>query len=274
MPPRLPPLLAADDPPPFETVNETGRAPVLLVCDHASRRVPKALGDLGLPPTAFDRHIAWDIGAAEVARQLAEAFDAPLVMSGYSRLVLDPNRATDNPTAIPAVSDGQHVPANEALPPVERARRIEALFEPYHAAIAAALATFKRRKIVPAVISVHSCTPVFQGFARPWHVGVLWNRDGRLARPLIERLAAISVAGKGIAVGDNQPYSGQGGEGYTVKRHAEAAGLPHVTLEIRQDLIDTRRGARKWAKVVAEALGPLLADPALRRAPSVRGRAG
>src|SRR5690349_18545366 len=96
-----PPLLAADDPPPFETVNETGRAPVLLVCDHASRAVPKALGDLGLPPTAFDRHIAWDIGAAEVARHLAASFDAPLVMSGYSRLVLDPNRATDNPTSIP-----------------------------------------------------------------------------------------------------------------------------------------------------------------------------
>jgi predicted N-formylglutamate amidohydrolase len=252
-------------------VNQTGRAPVLLVCDHASRAVPKALGDLGLPPTAFDRHIAWDIGAADVAGHLAEAFDAPLVMSGYSRLVLDPNRATDNPTSIPAVSDGQHVPANDGLAPAERARRIAALFEPYHAAIAEALAAFKRRRVVPAVVSVHSCTPVFQGFARPWHVGVLWNQDARLARPLIERLAMI----KGVVVGDNQPYSGQGGEGYTVKRHAEAAGLPHVVLEIRQDLIDTRRGARKWAKVVAEALAPLLADPALRRAPSapaVRGR--
>jgi predicted N-formylglutamate amidohydrolase len=257
MPDPAPPLLGPDDPPPFETVNDAGRAPILLVCDHASRSVPKALGDLGLPPTAFDRHIAWDIGAADVARHLAEAFDAPLVLSGYSRLVLDPNRATDNPTSIPAVSDGQRVPANENLPAPERARRIAALFEPYHAAIAAALATFARRRVVPAVVSVHSCTPVFQGFARPWHVGVLWNQDGRLARPLIERLAAM----KGIVVGDNQPYSGQGGEGYTMKRHAEAAGLPHVTLEIRQDLIDTRRGARKWAKVVAGALAPLLGDP-------------
>jgi predicted N-formylglutamate amidohydrolase len=263
---RPPPLLAPDDPPPFETVNADGRAPVLLVCDHASRRVPKALGDLGLPPTAFDRHIAWDIGAAEVARLLAESFDAPLVMSGYSRLVLDPNRATDNPTSIPAVSDGQRVPANEGLAEPERARRIKALFEPYHGVVAAALDAFRRRRVVPAVVSVHSCTPVFQGFARPWHVGVLWNRDGRLARPLIERLAAM----KGIVVGDNQPYSGQGGEGYTMKRHAEAAGLPHVTLEIRQDLIDTRRGVRKWAKVVATALGPLLADPALRKAAAMR----
>ncbi len=264
MPPRVPPLLAPDDPPPYETVNATGRAPVLLVCDHASCRVPKALGDLGLPPTAFDRHIAWDIGAADVARHLAETFDAKLVMSGYSRLVLDPNRAPDNPTSIPAVSDGQRVPANENVSPRERAQRIAALFEPYHAAIAAALDGFARRRIAPAVVSVHSCTPVFQGFARPWHVGVLWNRDGRLARPLIERLASI----KGVVVGDNQPYSGQGGEGYTMKRHAEAAGLPHVTLEIRQDLIDTRRGARKWAKVVAAALGPLLADPTLRTAES------
>jgi predicted N-formylglutamate amidohydrolase len=269
MPARLPPLLGADDPPPFAVVNQTGRAPVLLVCDHASRSVPKALGDLGLPATAFDRHIAWDIGAADVARHLAEAFDAPLVMSGYSRLVLDPNRATDNPTSIPAVSDGQHVPANDGLAVRERTRRVVALFEPYHAAIATALAAFKRRRVVPAVVSVHSCTPVFQGFARPWHVGVLWNQDARLARPLIARLAAM----KGIVVGDNQPYSGQGGEGYTVKRHAEAAGLPHVVLEIRQDLIDTRRGARKWAKVVAEALAPLLADATLRRARSTQ-RAG
>jgi predicted N-formylglutamate amidohydrolase len=123
MPARLPPLLAVDDPPPFAIVNDAGRAPVLLVCDHASRAVPKALGDLGLPPTAFDRHIAWDIGAAEVACHLAEAFDAPLVMSGYSRLVLDPNRATDHPTSIPAVSDGEPVPANGGLSQAERARR-------------------------------------------------------------------------------------------------------------------------------------------------------
>jgi len=262
MPADLPPLLAPDDPPPFETVNPQGAAPILLLCDHAGRRVPQALGDLGLPPTAFDRHIAWDIGAADVARHLAAAFDAPLVLAGYSRLVLDPNRATDNPTSIPASSDGQRVPGNADVAPGERARRIAALFEPYHGAVAAALAGFARRGVAPAVVSVHSCTPVFQGFARPWHVGVLWNRDGRLAAPLIARLAAI----KGVVVGDNQPYSGQGGEGYTMKRHAEAAGLPHVTLEIRQDLIDTRRGARKWAKVVAGALGPLLADPALRSA--------
>src|SRR5262245_41211069 len=117
MPSRIPTLLAPDEPPPFEIVNAASRAPILLVCDHANRRVPRSLGDLGLPPTAFDRHIAWDIGAADVARHLSTTFDAPLVMSGYSRLVLDPNRATDHATSIPAVSDGQRVPANERLAP-------------------------------------------------------------------------------------------------------------------------------------------------------------
>lgn len=260
--PEIEPLLAADEPPPVATFRPEGRAPVLLLCDHASRRVPRALGDLGLPATAFDRHIAWDIGASDVAHDLARAFDAPLIHSGYSRLVLDLNRSLENPGSIPVESDGTVVPANVGLPPAERQRRVAALFEPYHGAVAAAVAAATRDGVTPAIVSVHSCTPVFKGFERPWHVGVLWNRDGRLARPLIERLAAMD----GLTVGDNEPYSGRGGEGYTVKRHAESLGLPHVTLEIRQDLIDTHHGAREWAARVAEALAPLLGDPALRAA--------
>ena len=258
--PDAKPLLAPDEPPPVAIDRPEGRAPVLLLCDHASRRVPRRLGDLGLPQTAFDRHIAWDIGALDVARELARAFDAPLIHSGYSRLVLDLNRGLENPGSIPVESDGTVVPANVGLPPEERARRVTALFDPYHGAIEAVLAGARGRGIAPTVVSVHSCTPVFKGFERPWHVGVLWNEDGRIARPLIERLAAMD----GLAVGDNEPYSGRGGEGYTVKRHAEAHGLPHVTLEIRQDLIDTHHGAREWAARVAEALAPLLADTALR----------
>ncbi len=256
----LPPLLAPDEAPAVEIVHSEGAAGFLLCCDHASRRVPRALGDLGLPPAAFDRHIAWDIGAADVARSLTHRFDAPLVMSGYSRLVIDLNRRPDDPTSIPEASDGVSVPANRAISPVERARRREALFRPYHAAIAATMARLADRVAVPAIVSIHSCTPVFKGFERPWHIGVLWNEDGRLAGPLMARLAARGD----VNVGDNQPYSARDGHGYTMRAHAEAPGLPHVLLEIRQDLIDTHRGAEQWADVLADALAPLLADPDLR----------
>lgn len=257
----LPPLLAPDEAPAVETVNPGGKGEFLLCCDHASRRVPRALGDLGLPPAAFDRHIAWDIGAADVARSLAHRFDAPLVMSGYSRLVIDLNRRLEDPTSIPEVSDGTLVPANRALATQERRRRHDALFRPYHKALDAALAELSRQVAVPAIVSIHSCTPVFKGFERPWHIGVLWNRDGRLARPLMARLAAHGD----VNVGDNQPYSARDGHGYTMSAHAETPGLPHVLLEVRQDLIDTHRGAEHWAAILAEALGPLLADRALRQ---------
>jgi predicted N-formylglutamate amidohydrolase len=265
MPPldQVPPLLAADEPPPVEiengeTLSRPGRQPMLLIVDHASRRVPRALDALGLGEAEFERHIAWDIGAAEVARQLGRTFAAPIALAGYSRLVIDLNRQLDDPTSIPEISDGTKVPANVKLAAASRAARVAALFDPYHAALDDALARLGAAG-VPVLISVHSFTPVFNGFVRPWQVGVLWNRDPRLAVPLI-----ASLRERGIEVGDNQPYSAREGQGYTVKHHAEAKGLPHVMLEIRQDLIDTHHGAAHWAGVIAEALRGPLALPELR----------
>lgn len=254
-------LLTADDPPPVEIFNDGGAAPLLMACDHAGRRVPRRLGDLGLDAASFDRHIAWDIGAAEVARQVALRLDSPLVLSAYSRLVVDVNRRPDDPTCIPEESDGTVVPANRGLPAADRVARIAALHEPYHAAIDARLAGLRRRGVVPLVIVIHSFTPVFKGFERPWQVGILWNRDGRLARPLMARLAALP----GIVVGDNQPYSGQDRHGYTMPRHVEDTGIPHALIEIRQDLIDTRHGAEQWSDTLYQVLSPLAADPALRK---------
>jgi predicted N-formylglutamate amidohydrolase len=251
-------LLAPDEPSPAELFNEGGQAAILLLCDHAGRRIPKALGDLGVEPAAFERHIAWDIGAAEVARRLAVRLDAPLVCSSYSRLVVDVNRRPDDPTCMPEESDGTRVPGNCNLSAPLRAARVAAVHEPYHRLVAERLAAVQARG-VPAVISVHSFTPVFKGVERPWHIGVLWNRDGRLARPLMARVAEL-----GVTVGDNQPYSGQDAHGYTLPRHVERAGIPHVLLEVRQDLIDTRRGAEEWSEKLYSALGPLLADPSLR----------
>lgn len=259
-------LLQPDEPPPAELFNaelldKPGDMPALLVCDHASRRVPRALGDLGLDQTAFERHIAWDIGAADVALHLARTFLAPLVLGTYSRLVIDLNRDTAQPTAIPDISDETTVPANLNLSVQDRARRIGALHAPYHATVDDALTRLRRGGAVPVVISVHTCTPVFKGFERPWHIGVLWNRDPRIAVPLIERLRARGD----LEVGDNQPYSGRDAQGYTVKHHAETHGLPAVALEIRQDLVDTHHGAAHWAGIVADALRPLLSDPTLRK---------
>lgn len=252
-------LLAQDEPPPAELFNEGGNASILLVCDHAGRRIPKALGDLGVEAAAFERHIAWDIGAAEVARRLAVRLDCPLVYSNYSRLVVDVNRRPDDPTCMPEESDGTKVPGNFNLSDALRTVRLEQVHEPYHRLVDERLVVLRQRG-VPAVISVHSFTPVFKTIERPWHIGVLWNRDGRLAEPLMKRLAELD-----IVVGDNQPYSGQDEHGYTLPRHVERLGIPHVLLEIRQDLIDTRRGAEEWSEKLYTALGPLLADPALRQ---------
>jgi predicted N-formylglutamate amidohydrolase len=257
-----PPLLDPDEAPAFELLNDAGRAPVLIVCDHASRAVPRRLHGLGLDEAVLMRHIGWDIGAAEVARRLCAALDAPAVLSGYSRLVVDCNRFPEHASAIPEVSDGVPVPGNRGLAETDRARRLAACFEPYHRAIARRLAAFAARGISPAILSVHSFTPVMNGAARPWHIGVLWDRDPRIPVPLMARLGADPNR----IVGDNQPYSAREPVGYTMRAHADPAGLPHALLEIRQDLIDTASGAEEWAAILAECLHPILARAELYRA--------
>ena len=252
----LPALLGPDEPAPFEVVNPEGAAPFLLLCDHASDRVPAALEGLGLDDAVIARHIGWDIGAAEVARRLSHRFDAPLVLSGYSRLVIDCNRELDDPTSIPEISDGVVIPGNRDLHPrAIEARQIQ-LFDPYHTAVRGILARFAKQGRSPGVVSMHSFTPVFRGEERPWHVGVLWNKDPRIPQPFIANMHADPD----IAVGDNEPYSGQDEYGYSISNHAEALGLPHVLVEIRQDLIDTHHGAAAWSERIARAMGPALLD--------------
>lgn len=257
----IPPLLATDEPPAVSILRPQGRAPLLLVCDHASRRVPRALAGLGLPEAELSRHIGWDIGAAAVTERLAARLDAPAVLTGYSRLVVDCNRRPDDPTSMPDISDGTAVPANRDLTDAGRRQRLEALFHPYHDRIAALLDGFQRRGVVPAVVSVHSFTPVMRGFQRPWHIGILWNRDPRIAVPL---LAALEAEGD-LVVGDNEPYSARTGCGHTINTHCEPAGIPSVMLEIRQDLIAEAAGAEAWAARLERLLRPILAAPALRQ---------
>jgi len=254
-------LLAPDEPAPYEVFNEAGSAPILLVCDHAAHFLPRAVGTLGLSEAELSRHIAWDIGIAEVTRALATRLDAPAVLSHFSRLLIDPNRALDDPTLIPRLSDGVIVPGNCDLSPAARQARIDGFHRPYHRAIGRLLDDMIARGPAPAVISMHSFTPVMKGAERPWQVCVLWNQDPRIPIPLL-----AGLRGQGLCVGDNEPYSGRDGHGYTLHVQAEPRGLANVLIELRQDLIDTRHGAGAWADRLGQALAAVLADPCMHEA--------
>jgi len=255
---HAPSLIGPSEPPPFRVFNPMGRSPVLVVCDHASRRIPAVLDSLGLDELALGRHIASDIGAAEVAEHLARRLDAPAVLAGYSRLVVDCNRRLDDPTSILAVSDGEFIPGNHGLTDEQKDARIRQFFEPYHDAIRRRVESFERRGIVPAFIAVHSFTPIFQQTRRPWQIGILWDTDPRIPVPLMKGLAE-----RGVVVGDNEPYSGRAPSDYTIDHHAEATGLPHASIEVRQDLVEHAQGAVEWADTLADVLSPILANPDL-----------
>jgi predicted N-formylglutamate amidohydrolase len=245
-----PPLLANDEPAPFEIVDRRGRSPLLFVCDHASNRIPRSLGGLGLSASARADHIAWDIGALDVARRLAHALGGTLIATAYSRLVIDCNRRLQDPSCIAAESDGIAVPGNRGLTPAQRRARADLLYHPYHRAIRDLLT--EKAAAHPSVVfaSIHSFTPVFQTFRRPWHIGILWNRDESLAAPMMQALRRNSE----IVVGENEPYSARDEVGYTIVEHAERAGRPHLMIEIRQDLIDTAAGAARWAAILGNAI--------------------
>ncbi|MBK7541150.1 MAG: N-formylglutamate amidohydrolase [Candidatus Competibacteraceae bacterium] len=248
-------MLDPTDPPPFTVINPDGKASVVLVCDHASNRIPANLDQLGLGSVELSQHIAWDIGAAPVARLLAERLDAPAVLAGYSRLVIDCNRPPGDPTSIAQVSDGIIVPGNLHLDDAAAEARSNEVFWPYHHAITQMLAQRWRHGNgrTPALVAIHSFTPVLNGFRRPWQLGVLWNRDARLALPLLHQFRADLE----VCVGDNEPYSGRE-VGFTMNAHGGAAGLSHVEIEIRQDLLVDTSGCERWAAVIGNALAEAL----------------
>jgi predicted N-formylglutamate amidohydrolase len=253
------PLIGPGDPPPFMTYNDHARGWMLLAADHASPFFPAAMNQLGLADWVLERHVAWDIGSDRLTRYLADELDAQAVLAGFSRLIVDPNRRLDDPTAFIEVSDGIAIPGNLGLDENQKALRVLSFYRPYHDAITARLDGFRSQGVVPALISVHTCTPVFDRVVRPWHIGVMWDRDPRIAVPLMENLRHAD----GVCIGDNEPYSGRHPHDFTVDFHAESAGLPHVGIEVRQDLVNDDTGARKWAGILARALGPVLAERTL-----------
>jgi len=226
---------------------------MLLLCDHASNAIPPELESLGLPPAQLERHIAYDIGAAEMTRAMAQALGAPAVLTNFSRLLIDPNRGLDDPTLVMRLSDGAIVPGNRHIDETGIAERIARYYKPYDAAIDASIAAAQAAGHPPAIISLHSFTPYWKAAARPWHVGVLWDHEGRLAKLLIAALQAQSD----LVVGDNEPYHG-GLPGDTIDRHATRRGLPDALIEIRQDLIATDAAARAWGERLAGIVPPCI----------------
>ncbi|MBF0268288.1 MAG: N-formylglutamate amidohydrolase [Alphaproteobacteria bacterium] len=224
-----------------------------MICDHASNVIPAHLKELGLPKAERERHIAWDIGAGAVTRQLAKQLGVAAVLGGVSRLVIDLNRAPDDANAMPVQSDGTPVPGNQNLDRDRINERIRDYFTPYHAEVSSQIARLQGLGIAPVLLAVHSFTPSMNGRSRPWHAGILWNQDDRLAAPLIEALRSEP----GLCIGDNEPYSGRD-LAYSLNRHAGAAGLLHAGIEIRQDLIETEEQAQDWARLLARLLKDLV----------------
>jgi predicted N-formylglutamate amidohydrolase len=249
--PFRPTLLAPDEPPAFTTVGRPNASPFLIVCDHAAHRIPRALGTLGISEAERRRHIGWDIGAAGVARLLAARLSAFAILQNYSRLVIDCNRDPAVETSIVTISEHTEIPGNLALSVPDRAARIAEIFTPYHNRIAAELDRRARENLPTALIAIHSFTPVYKGVVRPWHAGLLYNRDARLAHPLIAALRSYG----GLCVGENEPYAVSDESDYTIPVHAERRGAPYAEIEIRQDLIAAPPGQEAWADRLADALG-------------------
>ena len=236
-------------PPPVRVINEGGSSPYVLLCEHASRFMPPACNGLGLAAHELSRHIAWDIGAAEVAEALSRALDAPLVMAGYSRLLIDLNRPTGSPTSIPEISEATVIPGNLNLTADERAQRIALYFDPFQSAVHRLLDVRQQGGEPTTVVGVHSFTPVYKGVARPWHAGILYRKSSVFGHALAEALG-----GPSRAIAENEPYQIEDDSDYTVPVHGEARGLDAVLVEIRQDLIAEPQGAAIWSGRLAAAL--------------------
>jgi predicted N-formylglutamate amidohydrolase len=226
---------------------------VLLVCDHASNALPARYGNLGLPPSQFERHIAYDIGVEEIVNGLASRLEVPAVLSQFSRLLIDPNRGIDDPTLVMEISDGALVPGNIDIPSAERRLRLDNFYLPYHAAIDAQIDRFIAAGVKPVLISVHSFTPAWHGVPRPWHAGFLWEDDRRCTDLFLQELGKDHS----LVVADNEPYSG-GLAGDCMNVHAVGRGLAHTLIEIRQDLISDAAGVAEWTERLGACMEELI----------------
>jgi predicted N-formylglutamate amidohydrolase len=245
---------------PVIVVNENGSSPFVLVCEHAGNRIPARLGNLGLTEEDLVAHIAWDPGAEPMARRVSEILDAPLVIQPYSRLVIDCNRPPHNGESIWQVSEYTTIPGNLDLTPEQRRERVDEVFTPFHDRIARLLDDRAAAGRQNVLVTLHSFTPVYKGFQRPWHVGAQYNRMPALSRAINSLLARDA----NLVVGDNEPYPVNDETHYTIPVHGEQRGIPHAMIEVRNDLISTEAGQALWAErlaaVIVEALGVITAQ--------------
>ncbi len=246
------------DPQAVTIVNETGTSPVILLCEHASNHIPARYARLGLPPADLERHIAYDIGAAQVARQLSRHLDAVLALAGFSRLLIDCNRPLTATSSIPARSETTDIPGNRNLSDSERAERDRLYFAPFRERVAGMLDARLAAGRPTLLIGMHSFTPVFLGVHRPWQVGVLYLRAKRLAAALLDGLRADPA----LTIGVNEPYRVTLEGDYTVPWVGEARGIATALFEVRQDLIAEAAGAAAWAERLAGVLAPIAANAA------------
>ncbi|MEP6885185.1 MAG: N-formylglutamate amidohydrolase [Gammaproteobacteria bacterium] len=243
-------LLADDEPPPFIEIGRQGRSNFVILVDHAGRRIPRRLKDLGLPASELLRHIAWDIGALSVARQVAAALDATLVAQNYSRLVIDCNRDPKVASSIPRKSEAIEIPGNIDLNDLEIAARRSEVFDPYHNRISELLDERLAAARPTLLVAQHTMTDVYHGVRREMHAAVLYNRDRRCAALVLDALRRDQE----LVIGDNQPYFVSDETDYSIPHHGEARGLPHVEIEIRQDLVSDEAGQTQWAGRITRAL--------------------
>lgn len=243
-------LLDNDEVPPVLEENPGSQSPFFFTCDHYGRLIPRALGDLGVPASEMERHIAWDIGIAGVATLLAKEMGVHLIAQRYSRLVIDCNRPFESPGSIPLISEATEIPGNGGLDTAQAAARQQAIFAPYHGRIAQALDARKAQGLPTILVSLHSFTPVYAGITRPWHIGTLYHRDDRLPHLLRDKLRLEGD----LVVGDNEPYAVSDATDYTIPVHGEKRGLMHTGIEIRQDLIGDQSGQHQWAERLARIL--------------------
>ena len=248
------PLLGPDEPAAYALRNPESTLPILLVCDHASRRIPSKLADMGLDPVVRHCHLAWDIGAGPLTEKLAASLGATAVLCEYSRLVIDCNRQLMDPGAFLEFGDGVVIPGNRNLQPTDKGARADEIYWPYHRAIDTQIERFSLHDTAPAFIAIHSFTPVMNGKSRPWEIGVLWDRDRVTAEIFIHDFREA-----GFMVGDNEPYSGKAPQDFTIDHHAEPRNLSHVGIEIRQDLIHDDKGVERVAAVMHNIIASLAA---------------
>ncbi len=253
-------LLGADEPDAVRVIRRDSTSPYLFVCDHAGNRIPRKLGDLGVSEADRQRHIAWDVGAFGMAEEFARRFEATFVHQVYSRLVVDCNRPLQSATSMPEVSEHTVIPGNRDLAATQIAARQREIFHPYHDCIDAIISERNRREQATILLAIHSFTPVFKGEPRSWHIGLLYNRDTRLAHTLRDLLAEDET----LCVGDNDPYSVDDESDYTIPVHGEGRAIPHALFEVRHDMIESEEDQYRWAHRLGYTL-----ERALQRAPEL-----